>query len=72
MTPDIMILCLTIAASAGGVAWRLGSGFSGLDRRIDGVEHRLSKVEADIHDIRADIRSINEHLRRREEEGAAA
>ncbi|MBE8157986.1 MAG: hypothetical protein HAW59_01110 [Betaproteobacteria bacterium] len=42
MNPDIIILCLTIAASVGGGAWmiayRLGGIEKGLSARIEGLD----------------------------------
>ena len=60
MWGELIVLCLTIAGSAGGMAWLPANRISGLEK---GLTVRMSAVETEIHEMRADIRSINEFLR---------
>ncbi|MGI9297490.1 MAG: hypothetical protein ACR2QC_06280 [Gammaproteobacteria bacterium] len=62
MTLEIIALCLTIAASAGGTCWFLGIRLGGLEVRITGLESDIRNIRADVHDIRSDIRSLNERF----------
>lgn len=44
MSPDWLLLCFTIAASAGGLIWRM----SGLFARVDAIQYQLKRLNAHI------------------------
>ena len=61
---ELLVLCMTIAASAGGVSWRLGGMEARLNARIDRLEIRIDGLEARLSKVETEVHSINEHLRR--------